>query len=100
MIVDVQLEGVVGALADVHAAEAPVQVSGDAGSLSALQVLTIRGLDVRRHLIQRQTEAWQRRVADDHHLGKLLGGSGIAGQPRRIGLSRERGMCHNACYED
>src|SRR5204863_8756545 len=61
VIVDVQLEGVVGALADVHAAEAPVQVSGDVGGLSALQVLTVRGLDVRRHLIQRQTEARQRR---------------------------------------
>ena len=100
MIVDVQLEGVVGAFADVDAAEAPVQVSGDVGGLRTLQVLTVRGLDVRRHLIQRQTEARQRRVANDHHLGKLLGGSGVAGRPRRVGLSRGRRRRHNDCYEN
>ena len=97
MIVDVPLKGIVGAFADVDAAECSVEVFGDLGTLRTLQVLTVCGLDIRGHLIQRQTEAQQRCVADHDHLGKLLGGRGITRQLRGVRFGRERGLRQNAC---
>jgi len=99
VIVDVPLEGLVGAFADVDAAECPVEVFGDVGSLHTLSAWLSARLDIRAAPDSRRPTE-QRALPINDYLRKLLGGRGITRSSGESRLRPQRGLRHNACDYD